>query len=581
MLILSFKRQSLLIEAATAAVTVNKNKNQQPGLCPFKLISYSDNQCTQFTTSQMIQIDIDDEEDNDNDNGNDNGNSNSCIYIEDGLYHISCYNPNNDNNSQQKLLLEPCFQSWSSDSSNSNTYNNPFITTQFRDIEQCYTMPKGGGLQGQGSSLSSSSSSSSSSQNAPIKSYQFQGSCTFTTTTPSSSCQDILPDTSSPTPIPTSSPTYEPPAASIILPTPPLPKNTFADQMLDLKVAYECVHIAGKLIYQIANKEEAVEILPSMYDVWSFYDTGSTEVMVLSTNHTTSDSSSGGGGGGEIGKIMVVFRGTDETLDGDWLTNINVPKVPYGPRGQTIKAEVKAPNYLGLEQTYDLKVHRGFNNVFSGGLYEKVLKDIETLLQRTMMGGEGNDLYYNNTIHFYGHSMGGANAQIFGTYYAFFHSHIKTYVTTLGAPRQGNYAYKILVESLQNLSVWRMVNCRDVVPRVPQFQFYHAGHLLWKRCDPPEKDKNDSTKDETSITNDESLLDEKNEVVEAYYRQSGDEGQELIATPSTFIVRQYEPTIISDHFGDAYLEWLGYASGIRNGANWTTYFQSTWNVTTA
>ena len=239
----------------------------------------------------------------------------------------------------------------------------------------------------------------------------------------------------------------------------------------------------------------------------------------------------------------------------------------FGPKGRILSAKVKAPGYSGFPQTYDLKVHRGFNGVFNGGLYDDILQDISSLLQITMSdknvgnNDDGNDLYYDKTIHFYGHSLGGANAQLFATYYAFFHQDIKTYVVTLGAPRQGNYAYKILVESLQNLSVWRLVNCRDVVPRVPLFQYYHAGHLMWKRCDPP---------NHSELSND---------VVEAYYRQSGDSSQGLISSPSEFVVRQFEETMISDHFGDMYLEWLEYANGNGKNQNWTTYFQSQSNQT--
>ena len=55
-----------------------------------------------------------------------------------------------------------------------------------------------------------------------------------------------------------------------------------------------------------------------------------------------------------------------------------------------------------------LKVHRGFNGVFSDGLYDTVPSYIRPLLERT---NSANELYYNNTIHIGGHSLGGANAQ--------------------------------------------------------------------------------------------------------------------------------------------------------------------------
>ncbi len=210
---------------------------------------------------------------------------------------------------------------------------------------------------------------------------------------------------------------------------------------------------------------------------------------------------------------------------------------------------------------FKLRVHRGFNNVFSDGLYDTILDVIIPLLQRESTNGE---LYYKNTIHFFGHSLGGANAQVFGSYFAHFHPQIKTYVTTLGAPRQGNYAYKIFVESRPNLSVWRMVNCRDVVPRVPNFQYYHGGHLMWKKCSPP------SSKEPVG-----------NNIVEAYYRQSGDFSQKFAEVPHEFIVNSYENSMISDHFGYAYLEWLGYGLFHGNGKNWTSVFEPIPNNTSA
>lgn len=211
-----------------------------------------------------------------------------------------------------------------------------------------------------------------------------------------------------------------------------------------------------------------------------------------------------------------------------------------------------------------MKVHRGFNGVFSDGLYEQVLNVIHPLLQLKDAKGE---LYYNNTIHFGGHSLGGANAQMFGTYYAHFFPSIKTYVTTLGAPRQGNYVYKLLAESLPNLNIWRMVNCRDVVPRVPLFQYYHAGHLLWRRCDGPGSSRSEEGEEPAGVV-------ENNDVVEAYYRDSGQAELNFAKVPTdSFIVRQNEPTIISDHLGVAYMEWLEYSLKYKP-QNWTQHFET-------
>ena len=163
-------------------------------------------------------------------------------------------------------------------------------------------------------------------------------------------------------------------------------------------------------------------------------------------------------------------------------------------------------------------------------------------------------MYFNNTIHFAGHSLGGANAQMFGTYYAFRNGAVKTYITTGGAPRQGNYAYKVLGESLPNLSVWRIVNCRDMVPRLPNINYYHAGHMMWRRC---------------SGAFEEDL---PNDVVEAYYRHTGDEDQGYAEVPTSYGL----PRLVwSDHGFDVHLEWLNFAKESTSGKNWTSTFETT------
>ena len=83
---------------------------------------------------------------------------------------------------------------------------------------------------------------------------------------------------------------------------------------------------------------------------------------------------------------------------------------------------------------------------------------IESLLDEPSNPFE-REKYYDSKISFGGHSLGGADSQLFGTYFAHFHPEVETYITTLGSPRQGNFAYKVLVELMPNLSVWRMVNC--------------------------------------------------------------------------------------------------------------------------
>lgn len=81
-----------------------------------------------------------------------------------------------------------------------------------------------------------------------------------------------------------------------------------------------------------------------------------------------------------------------------------------------------------------------------------------------------------------------------------------------------------------------MVNCRDVVPRVPGFQYYHAGHLMWKRCDQPP----------ASV---DSFF------AEAYYREQGD-FKFYEKLPLDFVIKSYEKTFASDHYTSEYRQWL-------------------------
>lgn len=75
---------------------------------------------------------------------------------------------------------------------------------------------------------------------------------------------------------------------------------------------------------------------------------------------------------------------------------------------------------------------------------------------------------------------------------------------------------------------------------------------MWKRCNPPDEEK---------LSND---------VVEAYYRQSGDVAQGYARTPSSYNINTLEETI-SHHYGGPYLEWLSYA--LLTGGNWTNQFE--------
>mmetsp|Transcript_18922 Transcript_18922/g.46876 ORF Transcript_18922/g.46876 Transcript_18922/m.46876 type:complete len:400 (-) Transcript_18922:78-1277(-) len=339
-----------------------------------------------------------------------------------------------------------------------------------------------------------------------------------------------------------------------MLPSPPLPPNPFADDMiLSLDLAMETVVLAGRLWYQVYSEEELLEKLPAKYTLRSYRDVGSTEVMIVSSETTPE----------ELGKILVVFRGTDDTPDGDWLTNLMIPQVPFGPPGKELYATtvVEGRDWTtgGIKNvTVPVRVHKGFNQVFSDDLYEYIVEKLQTeqLLGRTSPDGSS---YYNNTVHFMGHSLGGANAQLMGTYFAHLNPEIQTYITTLGSPRQGNLAYKVFAESVPNLATWRLVFCNDIVPRVPNVRYYHAGHMMYFACA-----EDDGSSDSNPVG--------------AYFRHAGDPilGKAGIALSKWIVSSSAGASMITDHLGGAYLQWLDSAYASLEGlqSNWTTVFES-------
>jgi hypothetical protein len=326
-------------------------------------------------------------------------------------------------------------------------------------------------------------------------------------------------------------------ADEIIVPSPPLLSNPFADEMISVERAQVSVFLACWLVYRMDfnNQTNVEEWVPDDYTLQMYKDTGSTEALILTKE----------------GSIYVVFRGTDDTEDGDWLTNLNGIKVPLGPPNQTLKATAVVENFdfktaRRKNRTLSMAVHKGFNQVFSDNLYEDIVEVVDDLLQ--------DEETYNNTIYFVGHSLGGANAQVMGSYYAHFHPRIQTYVTTFGSPRQGNFVYKLFGESMPNLNVWRLVYCRDVVARMPSVRYYHTGHLLWNHC----------------------ARDGNANKVQAFYRQAGDLFRDLSHVPLLeWVVRPSDGTaIIADHFSPLYLGWIDIAKESLGASNWTNTFES-------
>lgn len=271
-------------------------------LCPLEIKSFTDPSCTiDSSTDPSVtheSIDI----------SSINQSESPCQFILDGLFRItSCDN--------DILKLDPCF------------LPNPFASSKSISLNTCFYNPTPhDNTRGAYSSII--------------------GSC-LDVNEEEASCLSTLEPTMSASPTEAPTPDSDNLRGWIELPSLPLPANVFADQPLDVNLAHEVVYLTGRLIYTITDEESAKDLLLSTdYTFHLWKDTGSTEVLIVSTNHTED----------HVGKIMVAFRGTDDTPDGDWLTNINLPKVRYGPKNAILDGEVKTQNMFGFDTISNVRL---------------------------------------------------------------------------------------------------------------------------------------------------------------------------------------------------------------------------------
>mmetsp|Transcript_12536 Transcript_12536/g.20873 ORF Transcript_12536/g.20873 Transcript_12536/m.20873 type:complete len:372 (+) Transcript_12536:127-1242(+) len=233
------------------------------------------------------------------------------------------------------------------------------------------------------------------------------------------------------------------------------------DEMITPTQALESAIICESLVGM--QQFNIIQVTPPQYVTLAYlYDRSEDDAATSSTESSYWI-------GNSTERLVVTFRGSDRIEDA--LANKN--QVPLGPTGRVLTDKMVYTNVTdetALPVETDVLVHRGLNNaVFSA--YEDIINTIDPLLKAGTY----------TSVFFLGHSVGGAQASLFATYYAFHHPITAVYVQTFGQPRCGNYGFKILMESIPNLNVWRLVNQQDVVPRVPFTDYHHAGHLVWKK----------------------------------------------------------------------------------------------------
>lgn len=150
-------------------------------------------------------------------------------------------------------------------------------------------------------------------------------------------------------------------------------------------------------------------------------------------------------------RIIVSYRGTEKKL-ADFYTDATIAQIPI----------INRPTAM---------VHKGFATALDSA-WTDVRGYVDNLL-------EGKAEY---TVHFCGHSLGGALAVLGATRYAQNHgTALLGSVVTIGQPRVGNDVFAAMASELLGERYTRAVNNRDVVPRVPvsvaHSKYHHFGRL--------------------------------------------------------------------------------------------------------
>jgi triacylglycerol lipase len=147
--------------------------------------------------------------------------------------------------------------------------------------------------------------------------------------------------------------------------------------------------------------------------------------------------------------LLISFRGTQPNVPIDWMTDFQAKQVSWGPLAG--------------------KVHKGFYDALHA-VWEIVYNGQQILPARLMNRGD-------RAVWITGHSLGGAIAELCAAQ-TWFGSHVPVQgVYTFGQPRCGDDAFATLVHGAMGQRIFRFINDRDIVPRVPLYGmgFRHYG----------------------------------------------------------------------------------------------------------
>ncbi|KAL3797829.1 hypothetical protein HJC23_006867 [Cyclotella cryptica] len=209
--------------------------------------------------------------------------------------------------------------------------------------------------------------------------------------------------------------------------------------------------------------------------------------------------------------VTVVYAGTDDfqtaLMDGDILMG------SFGSSSTTTTNNTNSTepstkrmdemDKLFEEVPQEVRVHRGFNSaVFDNDGFLNVLRCVtsarldgscddagaeDTQMDTTMLSG-----FTPYQLYTTGHSLGAADSVLLGAalHLAFPQENIQS--INFGCPKIGNVEWSYWIDSLQlgtstghdnssrvgSFEVFRFVNKIDLVPRLPELLFQHAGHTL-------------------------------------------------------------------------------------------------------
>ena len=209
-------------------------------------------------------------------------------------------------------------------------------------------------------------------------------------------------------------------------------------------VLRECIFndVATRLLPQINNAALAEEIhfIHTVEELRSEIDTNAAIVI-----------------NGAMRRVLVSFRGTASLAN--VYTDLNILKVG-------------ADNRHGTSGPH---IHEGFHTAYYRG---GVAFELETRLAELFRERAAD---FNHELWITGHSLGGALATILAwrlARHAILPDSVHIYVVTFGAPRVGSPGFADAFDALDNVTLWRVVNRHDVVPRVPFVNYEHAGILI-------------------------------------------------------------------------------------------------------